>query len=267
MCRSDATERNLQSGTAIALTLFGAPGSADLGASESAQVMRPTALASMQTLAMNAIDIVHQDEQLLVLNKPCGLLSVPGRGPDKQDCLSSRVQAQFPQARVVHRLDMDTSGLMIMALDSQTQRTLSQAFAQREISKRYEAVVLGTPTAPQTDDQGWALIDLPILLDWPKRPMRIINSAGKPSQTRWRLMKSMGIHSLVQLEPLTGRSHQLRVHLQAIGHTIVGDRLYGSPTTSTSRLMLHAGELKFTHPRDGHVLHLRCPSGFATMHH
>ena len=180
-----------------------------------------------------ALQFHHLDADLLVVNKPAGLLAVPGRGEDKQDCLSARVQRIYPNALVVHRLDMATSGLMLMARNPLAQRVLSLAFAERRVHKRYVAVVHGLMTLPLNtlaDADGWRLIDLPIAVDWPNRPLRVINhDAGKPSQTRWRMdyQDAPSQTTRLQLEPLTGRSHQLRVHLQALGHPIVGDALYG----------------------------------------
>lgn len=198
--------------------------------------------------------MVYEDEALLVLNKPSGLLSVPGRGEEKQDCLSSRVQKRYPNASIVHRLDMGTSGLMLMARGEQAQRFLNDAFARRTVHKRYEAVVNGLVTVPDLqEDDPWQEITLPIALDWPNRPLRIIDAQlGKPSQTRWQLIsidKVLGT-SRLKLEPLTGRSHQLRVHLLAIGHPILGDALY-APTevaAKAARLLLHATELVVPHP-------------------
>ena len=205
------------------------------------------------------IVVLHVDDALLVLDKPAGLLSVPGRGPDKQDCLSARVQRHYPDALIVHRLDMATSGLMVMARGPTVQRSLSKAFADRQVHKRYVAVVSGIVEAP---GQDWGLIDLPIAVDWPQRPLRIIDPVhGKPSMTRWR---SLGPHNTsatlqatrLELEPVTGRSHQLRVHLQAIGHPILGDRLYASQEVQdhAPRLLLHASSLAFAHPVSGQVL-------------
>jgi tRNA pseudouridine32 synthase/23S rRNA pseudouridine746 synthase len=160
-----------------------------------------------------SFDLLYQDEALLVLNKPSGLLSVPGRGEDKQDCLSARVQAQFSDALVVHRLDMATSGLLIMARGLTAQRSLNAAFENRLIEKRYVACVAGVLPI----DAQWQTIDLPILIDWPNRPLRTIHPEGQPSVTRWRCIASeiQTQTSRLELEPLTGRSHQLRVHLQA----------------------------------------------------
>jgi len=199
--------------------------------------------------ALSEIIVLHADEAMLVLNKPAGLLSVPGKGADKQDCLSSRVQQRYPDARVVHRLDQATSGLMLMALGANAQRALNDAFAGRQVHKRYVAVVDGL-LEPSTEN--WGMIELPILLDWPNRPRRIIDPQGKPSCTRWRVLQ----HNLaakttrVELAPVTGRSHQLRVHLQAVQHPILGDVLYGTPASlgKAERLLLHATRLELTHP-------------------
>lgn len=203
------------------------------------------------------ISLVYADASLLVLDKPAGLLSVPGRGEDKQDCLSARVQARFPDALVVHRLDMATSGLMLMARSVAVQRALGAQFERREIHKRYIAVVQGLPTPAQSPD-GWGLIDLPIMVDWPRRPLRTIAAAGKPSQTRWRVLAydAPGQKTQLELEPLTGRSHQLRVHLQALGHPILGDRLYAPDAVfaMADRLLLHACTLAFAHPVTGEAL-------------
>jgi tRNA pseudouridine32 synthase / 23S rRNA pseudouridine746 synthase len=209
---------------------------------------------------------VFADEHLLVLDKPAGLLCVPGRGADKQDCLSVRVQQVYPDALVVHRLDMATSGLWLMARGSQAQRILGEAFAQRQVSKRYEAVVAGRPGTSLPPDH-WALIDLPIAADWPNRPRRIIQlEHGKPSQTRWRVLAydEQADVTRVALEPLTGRSHQLRVHLQALGHPILGDTLY-APTevqARAPRLLLHATELQFAHPVTGATMAFSSPAAF-----
>jgi tRNA pseudouridine32 synthase/23S rRNA pseudouridine746 synthase len=206
-----------------------------------------------------AICVVYADEAIVVLDKPSGLLSVPGRGPDKQDCLSARVQAQFYDALVVHRLDMATSGLIVMARGADVQRALSEAFANRSVTKRYEAVVHGE-IAPTGDD--WRVIDLPVAVDWPNRPLRVINyESGKPSVTRLQRshFDAQRKVSHVLLEPLTGRTHQLRLHLQAIGHPILGDTLYAPPEViaMAPRLMLHACVLGFAHPVSGDSMEFR----------
>ena len=209
------------------------------------------------------LDVLYADESLLVLVKPAGLLSVPGRGEDKQDCLSARAQRQFPDARVVHRLDMATSGLMVMARSAAAQRGLNDAFASREIAKRYIAVVDGRLSAPTTP---WGVIDLPIIVDWPNRPLRMIDPvAGKPSVTRWRVLgQGEGGVTRVELEPVTGRSHQLRVHLRAIGHAIAGDQLYGAARVQAmaDRLLLHACSLELRHPTTGQVVQFVSPAPF-----
>lgn len=202
---------------------------------------------------LDELKVLYADELLLVLEKPAGLLSVPGRGEYKQECLSARAQARYPDALVVHRLDMATSGLMVMARGIVAQRALSGAFASRSVNKRYVAVVDGQllPSSPSL--QTWDVIDLPIIVDWPERPRRIIDhQRGKPSLTHWRVLSHnlSGGTTRVELEPVTGRSHQLRVHLLALGHAIVGDALYASPRVQAmaDRLLLHACSLELSHP-------------------
>jgi len=203
----------------------------------------------------DGIEWVYVDDALLALNKSSGLLSVPGRGTDKQDCASARAQQLYADARVVHRLDMATSGLMLMARGPEMQRLLNRAFIERRICKRYIALVAGhlesTPLV-------WNDIDLPVMADWPRRPLQKVDRAGRPSHTRWRIVAweedARGYPcTRLELEPITGRSHQLRVHLQAIGHAILGDALYGPPDQdgATSRLMLHASSLSLIHPITG----------------
>ena len=211
-----------------------------------------------------AIEPLYADATLLVLDKPSGLLAVPGRGVDKQDCLSTRVQACYPDALIVHRLDMATSGLMVMARGADAQRALSRAFAAREVSKRYIAVVAGRLEAPP---EGWGVIDLPIIVDWPNRPLRMVDhQIGKPSQTRWRVLDhdAAGTRTRVELEPITGRSHQLRVHLRELGYPILGDALYAPPEVQAlaNRLLLHAGSLGFVHPATGERLAFDSPVPF-----
>lgn len=210
--------------------------------------------------------LLHVDEALIVANKPSGLLSVPGRGPDKQDCLIHRLQARFPEALTVHRLDLATSGLIVCGRGPDMQRALSQSFEQRRVHKRYTAVVSGLLAAPQED---WGLIDLPLITDWPNRPLqKIDHDLGKPSQTRYRVLAhDLAQHSTrVALEPLTGRTHQLRVHLLALGHPILGDALYAPgqdlPPPGLDRLHLHASELGFEHPVTGAKLHFENPAPF-----
>ena len=210
-----------------------------------------------------ALAVVYADDAVLVLEKPAGLLSVPGRGADKQDCLSARAQAHYPDALVVHRLDMATSGLLLMARGNAAQRTLSQAFAAREVNKRYVALVSGCPAQPGGE---WCVIDLPLAVDWPNRPRSIVQpNGGRASVTRWRVLSAPGRDpARVELEPVTGRSHQLRVHLLAAGHPIVGDPLYalpGAPNTAP-RLMLHAATLGFAHPISGQPMHFASAADF-----
>ena len=185
------------------------------------------------------MEIVHLDDELIVVNKPPGLLSVPGRS--EPDCAIARLQQQYPEALTVHRLDQATSGLLLFARGPAAQRSLSMDFEARRVGKRYIALVEGALT-----DQGWQEIDLPLMADWPKRPLQKVDAAnGKPSLTRWRVLAAeeagQGVRSRLELEPVTGRTHQLRVHLHAIGYAIVGDTLYGG--VSAPRLMLHAALL------------------------
>lgn len=196
---------------------------------------------------------LYTDDALLVFDKPAGLLSVPGRGPGKADCLVARVQAEFPDARIVHRLDMDTSGLLALARGSGAQRTLSRAFAARAVEKGYVAWVAGRLAPPETD---WGVIDLPLICDWPNRPRQKVDFVtGKPSVTRWRVLgyDAAADATRVALEPVTGRSHQLRVHLAALGHPILGDPLYaaGEIRGRAQRLLLHATRLVLPHPATG----------------
>ena len=205
--------------------------------------------------------VVHADEHLLVIDKPAGLLSVPGRGDDKRDCAAARVQALFPDALVVHRLDMATSGLLLMARGKDMQRRLGIAFIGRAVDKRYVALVDGIVT----HDEG--AVELPLAPDWPNRPRQVVNeSTGKPSRTEWRVLSrdEASCSSRLELTPVTGRSHQLRVHLQAIGHPILGDALYAPPAVQdrATRLMLHATRLAFAHPATGDPLRVESPPPF-----
>jgi tRNA pseudouridine32 synthase / 23S rRNA pseudouridine746 synthase len=185
---------------------------------------------------------------LIVLDKPAGMLSVPGRGPDKADCVAERVRRQAAaDALVVHRLDMATSGVMVMARGAAAQRSLSCAFEQREVDKRYLAVVHGLVAA----DSG--AIDAPLAADWPNRPLqRVDHECGRPSLTRFQVLSrdAASARSRLELQPVTGRSHQLRVHLAFIGHPIVGDGLYGPPSTETAslRMLLRAWWIELPHP-------------------
>jgi tRNA pseudouridine32 synthase / 23S rRNA pseudouridine746 synthase len=204
---------------------------------------------------------LHADASLLVVCKPAGLLSVPGRGADKQDCAASRVQAAYSDALVVHRLDMATSGLMLFARGAEVQRLLSMAFERRAISKRYLAVVNGNVA----NDEGE--INLPLLTDWPNRPLQKVDAEnGKPSLTRYTVLSRDEAQnsSRLLLEPVTGRSHQLRIHLRELGHPIWGDALYApaSVLALSSRLLLHATFLSFSHPATGEALQINSMAPF-----
>lgn len=204
------------------------------------------------------LPLVYGDRHLLVVEKPAGLLSVPGRGADKQDCAAARVRRDYPDALVVHRLDMATSGLLLMARGPAMQRALSGAFEQRQVAKRYVALAAGRLAAPASAD-GWGCIDLPLAADWPERPRQVVDAVhGRPSRTRWRVLGHDAARDAtrVELEPVTGRSHQLRVHLRELGHPILGDALYAPPDVQglSGRLLLHAGSLRFVHPLTGEVM-------------
>ena len=210
------------------------------------------------------LDLWHVDPHWIIANKPSGLLAVPGKGPDKQDCLSSRVQRVYADALIVHRLDMATSGLMVLARGLEAQRKLSAAFADRVVHKRYTAVVNGLLPPAYAD---WQLIDLPISVDWPNRPLRVIDLVrGKASMTRVKLLsQDADAHTTrLELEPLTGRSHQLRVHLQALGYPILGDALYAPPDVLAlaPRLLLHATSLQLPHPAHGARMDFVCDAPF-----
>lgn len=191
------------------------------------------------------LDIIHRDDDLLVLDKPSGLLSVPGKGPDLADCLEARVQSIFPDALIVHRLDRDTSGVFVMAMNANAQRHLGLQFERRHLAKTYQAIVSGRV---EPDDGE---IDLPLIADWPNRPLqKVCHDTGKPALTRWRVISRAETSTRLELSPHTGRSHQLRVHLKELGHPILGDPLYGDATTAP-RLLLHAHTLAVRHPAGG----------------
>ncbi|WP_438864737.1 bifunctional tRNA pseudouridine(32) synthase/23S rRNA pseudouridine(746) synthase RluA [Neptunicella sp.] len=191
------------------------------------------------------LNIVYQDEDILILDKPSGLLSVPGKAAEHQDCLQYRVQRVFPTATIVHRLDMATSGIMVMAMNKAAHRHLSRQFETRQTSKVYYARVFGQPA----QDSG--MVDLPLICDWPNRPKQMVDhERGKPSQTLWKVVSVTAHSSLLELTPITGRSHQLRVHMLSLGHPILGDRLYAHPEalSMAERLQLHAQQLTIHHP-------------------
>lgn len=202
--------------------------------------------------------VLYEDNVLLGLDKPSGLLSVPGVGPDKKDCLAARVQRDFPEATVLHRLDRDTSGVMILARTAEAHRMVSRQFELRQTEKVYHAVLAGSPT----EDSGE--IDLPIHRDWARHdpPMyKIDHEQGRPSITRWRVLERLPDRTKVELRPLTGRSHQLRLHLKTIGHPVLGDQIYASPgqRALADRLMLHASALTVRHPQSGEPLTIEAP--------
>ncbi len=220
-------------------------------------------------LFLNAFELIYEDSTLLVFNKPSGLLSVPGKGPEKADCLRTRVQQVYPEALTVHRLDMSTSGILLMARSAELHRKLSIAFANREVEKRYIAVVDGKviENLPDNPAETWQLIDKPIATDWINRPLQKIDAIeGKSSQTRYKVMAYDNTVDTTRLElaPVTGRTHQLRVHLQSIGHSILGDHLYASAEVQakSARLLLHASELRLAHPVSGKSLTFKCASPF-----
>ena len=199
----------------------------------------------------DAVPVLYVDDALVVVDKPAGLLAVPGRGEQRQDCVTARVQSRFPDALVVHRLDQATSGLMVLARGAEAQRTLSRAFAERRVAKHYTAIVGGLLVGAA------GTIELPLAADWPNRPHQQVDAVhGKPSITHWRVLScdAAADTTRVELAPLTGRSHQLRVHLRAIGHPIVGDVLYAPPALAAPRLMLHASGLALPHPYDARRL-------------
>ncbi len=207
------------------------------------------------------LDFAHVDADCIVVVKPSGLLAVPGRGASGRDCLAARVQAAYADALVVHRLDMATSGLMLFARGAVAQRLLSHAFAQREIHKRYVAVVHGR-VAPADGE-----IALPLSADWPRRPRQKVDADhGKASLTRYRTLAfdSALDATRLALEPVTGRAHQLRVHLLAIGHPILGDALYAAPEVCAraGRLLLHASALRFAHPARSEALQFESAAPF-----
>lgn len=197
--------------------------------------------------SIGEIEYIFNDEQLIIVNKPANMLSVPGRKPEGKDCLISRVQQRFPEARIVHRLDFSTSGLMVIALNKESHRELSRQFQDRETEKRYIAKVYGIP------DETSGEVNLPLRCDWERRPVQIVDHLqGKQAQTFWQIIDRHENCCRIELTPVTGRSHQLRVHMQAIGHPILGDELYAHKDAfaMAERLLLHAKELTITHPTE-----------------
>ncbi len=205
------------------------------------------------------LKVIHLDNDLLVLDKPSGLLSVPGKPEGHRDCLQSRAKAAYPQSLLVHRLDLDTSGIIVLALNPKAQRHLGRQFERRQTAKTYIARVWG-----QVEGES-GTIDLPVGIDWPNRPLHHVNhETGRAAQTGWRVLGRDAISTRVELTPLTGRSHQLRVHMQALGHPILGDRLYATSEALAAvlRLQLHAASLEFFHPTGGERVRFESPCPF-----
>lgn len=205
-----------------------------------------------------APEILFADASLLVVVKPAGLLSVPGRGEALADCLIARLRVDHPGVRLVHRLDLDTSGVIAFGLDPVAQADLGKQFEERRTHKRYVALISGRPEG----DRG--RIDLPLIVDWPNRPRQMVSpEQGRPAQTDWKVIGPHGTDTRVALTPLTGRTHQLRVHMQALGHPILGDTLYArGAALAHPRLMLHAEELRLRHPTTGAAMTFRSPAPF-----
>ncbi|MGX0875445.1 tRNA pseudouridine32 synthase/23S rRNA pseudouridine746 synthase [Roseovarius sp. MBR-154] len=204
------------------------------------------------------LDILHHDHEIVVVNKPAGLLSVPGKGEHLADCLMSRLQDAFPTALLVHRLDRDTSGVMIFALSPHAQRHLGLQFEKRQAKKSYVARLAGL-LAPKT-----GVVDLPLTVDWPNRPLqKVCHETGRAALTEWRVLRQGEDESRVRLSPKTGRSHQLRVHMLSLGHPILGDPLYASGAARDyPRLMLHSEELRLRHPDGGAGVKFRAKAPF-----
>lgn len=204
------------------------------------------------------LTILHHDHELVVVDKPAGLLSVPGKGEHLADCLIARLRRVFPEALLVHRLDRDTSGVIVFALTPHAQRHLGLQFERRHVRKTYVAVVAGDVT------EATGTVDLPLAVDWPNRPMQKVDREhGRPAQTDWRVVRRDGATTRLRLYPHTGRSHQLRVHMAAIGHPIMGDPFYAEgPAREAPRLMLHAENLRFRHPDGGRGMSVTAPCPF-----
>lgn len=209
------------------------------------------------------LDILYQDEDIVVLNKPSGLLSVPGREKKHKDSLALRLLRVWPLISVVHRLDQATSGLIVLTMRKSAQSHMGRQFQQKAIQKTYYARVEGIIK----EDSG--LIDLPLRCDWENRPRQIVDfEQGKSSQTQWHVVKREKQTTLVCLHPLTGRTHQLRVHMQALGHPIIGDEFYATPfgkKLSPDRLALHATSITLTHPSSDQPISFFCTPPFADI--
>jgi len=205
------------------------------------------------------LDILYIDDDVLVVNKPSGLLTVPGKELKHHDSLELRVKIEYPNSFLIHRLDMDTSGVIIFALSKSTQRSLNLQFEKRIVKKLYEARVFGNIT----EDNGF--IDLPLIVDWPNRPLQKIDAKeGKSALTHWQVLDIEGDVTRVALMPETGRTHQLRVHMMSLGHTILGDRFYGNVAeiNLANELQLHAKDLMIIHPKNGKKITFKAPLPF-----
>ena len=204
------------------------------------------------------LDVIHADHEILIVNKPSGLLSVPGKGPHLADCLIGRVQVAFPQALLIHRLDRDTSGVMVFALTRHAQRHIGLQFEKRMMKKTYVARVWGTLEPKK------GTVDMPLIVDWENRPLqKVCHETGKSAQTDWRVLRSDARESRVRLMPKTGRRHQLRVHMLSLGHPILGDPFYAQgEARQYERLMLHSEELRLRHPDGGEGVKFRAKAPF-----
>lgn len=211
-------------------------------------------------MPLSSIGILHEDPDFLIVDKPSMLLSVPGRAEDNKDCLITRLQDNgYPEARIVHRLDWETSGLLVLGRNADSHRELSRQFHDRETRKIYIALCWGQPDA----DSGQ--IDLPLRYDPPTKPRHVVDhELGKRAQTFWRILERKDDYCRVELTPITGRSHQLRVHMLAIGHPLLGDQLYANPSALAAcpRLALHAASLGIQHPRSGEPMNFVSPAPF-----
>ncbi len=210
------------------------------------------------TPPMDDIEVLHEDSDLLFVNKPAGLLSVPGKTPDLADCLLTRLEIAFPTVRLVHRLDRDTSGVMVFALTAHGQKHLGQQFEARVPKKTYVARLAGRLEPKEGE------VDLPLIVDWPNRPKQMVcHETGKPALTGYKVVKSSDEETRVRLFPKSGRSHQLRVHMLSLGHPILGDPLYAPETTEAHpRMMLHAEELRVNHPENNRGMRFRAKAPF-----
>jgi len=205
------------------------------------------------------LSVLHRDEELLIVDKPSGLLSVPGKPLEHRDCLEARVKAAFPEALLIHRLDLETSGVMVFALNPRAQRLINGQFERRIVKKTYIARVAGLVSGNTGE------IDLPLIADWPNRPLqKVCHDTGKPARTQWRVLAREAEATRLELKPETGRSHQLRVHLKEIGHPILGDPFYAPEDVwrAAPRLQLHAERLDLRHPQGGEWASYAAPCPF-----